>query len=286
MSLPGVDHRAGAAALWSAENHDAFQQALEADAPSPGARSSAASASRPSATTAEFSLDGPALPLFTEAVLVAERVRGAAMSRHGTPSETLSGKSADGERVRGQHEHAHYVPDARGRTNRVTHVLVYAPAGFSESEQAALARVSFLAQQHNRPTLDVVLSGFGDADDFRDVTPVFGVATRWRSRTPFVLIRHPRRGKDSPPEQVIRELRLRGLPEPSEIIPIAGARLVDPHAGDAGVTRWVEFVSHRQGRDHPPGAFGFELVFREPVRGPILLGYGCHYGLGQFEALP
>ena len=237
-------------------------------------------------TTAEFALSRSILPLLTDAVLVAERVRAAAMSRHGAPSETLAGRSADGERVRGQHEHAHYVPDARGRTNCVTHVVVYAPAGFSESEQVALARVSFLAQGHNRPPLVVVLSGFGDADDLRDVTPLFGVATRWRSRTPFVLIRHPRRGKDSPRDQVVRELDCRGLPEPSEIIPISGVRLVDPRAGDAGVTRWVEFVSRRRGRDHPPGAFGFELVFREPVKGPILLGYGCHYGLGQFEAGP
>jgi len=28
--------------------------------------------------------------------------------------------------------------------------------------------------------------------------------------------------------------------------------------------------------------FGFEVVFSEPVRGPIALGYGCHFGLGQF----
>ena len=146
--------------------------------------------------------------------------------------------------------------------------------------------MSFLAQRHNRATLDVVFSGFGNVNDFRDVTPLFGVSTRWRSRTPFVLTRHPRRGKDSPRDQVARELYARGFPEPSEIIPIAGARLLDPHAGDSGVTRWVEFVMTRHGRGHPPGAFGFELVLPEPVRGPILLGYGCHYGLGQFEALP
>ena len=52
------------------------------------------------------------------------------------------------------------------------------------------------------------------------------------------------------------------------------------------MTRWVEFVMTRQGRGHPHGAFGFALVFTEPVRGPILLVYGYHYGRGQFEALP
>ena len=41
----------------------------------------------------------------------------------------------------------------------------------------------------------------------------------------------------------------------------------------------------RRSRDRQPGGFGFELVFLQPVRGLILLGYDCHYYLGQFEAL-
>ncbi len=86
-------------------------------------------------------------------------------------------------------------------------------------------------------------------------------------------------------DQVTHELTARGFPVPKDVIPIPGARLTDRHAGDARLTRWVEFEVTRRGRSHPPGAFGFELVFREPVRGPILLGYGCHYGLGQFGAV-
>jgi len=253
---------------------------------SPASAPPPATIERPRPVVAELALGGGILPVFTDAVIVAEQVRAAALSRHEAPSETLSGRASNGERLREQHRHAHYLCDTRGPGKRVSHVLVYAPAGFSGSEQVALTRVSFLPQRHNRPALDVVLSGFGNVNDFRDVTPLFGVSTRWRSRTPFILIRHPRRGKDSPHDQVARELYARGLPEPSEIISIAGARLLDPHAGDSGVTRWVEFVTTRHGRGHPPGGFGFELVFPEPVRGPILLGYGCHYGLGQFEALP
>jgi hypothetical protein len=30
---------------------------------------------------------------------------------------------------------------------------------------------------------------------------------------------------------------------------------------------------------------GFELLFAEPQQGPILLGWGSHYGLGAFEAV-
>ena len=259
---------------------------LAGDALAPPAQATSVTPPGPRAVVAEFALGGSVLPLFTDAVFVAQQVRAAALSRHEIPSEVLSGKARDGERLRDQHRHAHYVPDARRSDKRVSHVVVYAPTGFSESEQAALARVSFLAQRHNRPTLDVVLSGFGSADDLRKFTPLFGVSTRWRSRTPFVLIRHPRRGKDTPGDQVARELQARGFPAPAGIIPIAGARLLDPTAGESGVTRWVEFATTRPGRGHPPGGFGFELAFTEPVRGPILLGYGCHYGLGQFEALP
>lgn len=242
--------------------------------------------SRPRPTVAELAFGGTVLPLLTDAVIVAEQIRAAAMSRHGTPSATLSGKAADGRRLLEQHRHAHYVPDARGHAKRITHCLAYAPAGFSEAEQTALAQVSFLVQRNNRPALDVVLSGFGVPPDFVGATPLLGVSRRWRSRTPFVLTRHPRRGKDTPADQVVRELRLRGFPEPEEIALIAGAALTDPRSGESGFTRWVEFHAQRRGRPHPPGAVGFELVFAEPQRGPMLLGYGCHYGLGQFEAVP
>jgi CRISPR-associated protein Csb2 len=234
---------------------------------------------------AEFSLGAAVLPLFTEAVLVAQQIRAAALSRHGDPSEVLAGKDREGNPLQEQHRHAHYIPDARGSGKRVSHVLVYAPMGFSESEQAALAKVSFLRQRHNRPIVHVVLAGFGSLDDLRGATPLFGASRRWRSRTPFVLTRHPRRGKDTPADQVMRECRARGLAEPLEVRSIPGVRLFDRMAGESGVTRWVEFVTARQGRRHPLGAYGFELVFSEPVQGPLLLGYGCHYGLGQFEAI-
>ena len=72
---------------------------------------------RPRPVAAELALGGQVLPLFTDAVLVAEQVRAAALSRHEAPSETLSGKASGGERLRDQHRHAHYLPDARDSRN-------------------------------------------------------------------------------------------------------------------------------------------------------------------------
>ena len=54
-------------------------------------------------------------------------------------------------------------------------------------------------------------------------------------------------------------------------------------------TRWLKFRRMRQkGNGHrgDSGGYGFRLIFKEPVRGPIVLGYGCHFGLGQFWVPP
>lgn len=46
---------------------------------------------------------------------------------------------------------------------------------------------------------------------------------------------------------------------------------------------WVEFRRWRR-RQRPPvaGAYGFRLTFAEPVAGPVVLGFGCHHGLGLY----
>jgi CRISPR-associated protein Csb2 len=51
---------------------------------------------------------------------------------------------------------------------------------------------------------------------------------------------------------------------------------------------WLEFRRLRSGGGGQLAdarGFGFEIVFAEPVRGPLALGYGCHFGLGQFVAV-
>ena len=257
---------------------------------SPGGRSSVAAREGSQPTVAELALGGTVLPLFTDAVRVAEQIRGAAMSCFGTPpSPVLSGKDESSEARKDQHRHAHYVPEARGKTNRITHVVVYAPEGLGEAEQRALAALRFLKQEHGRPTLDVVLAGFGDAGDFTEASALFGVSRRWRSKTPFVLPRHPKRGKDAPEAQLRKELELRGFPAPVGVEACEGAALWDPAGGEAARTRWLAFRMRRlrdRGREGGKAGFGgFVIEFAEAQPGPILLGYGAHYGLGQFEAV-
>jgi CRISPR-associated protein Csb2 len=244
---------------------------------------------------AELLLGGSVLPLFTDAVQVAERVRQAALACHRDPSETLSGKDADGRPLKEQHRHAHFLPDsqpeATGRLRdrgRVTHVYIYAPRRFTPSEMDAISRITYLRWEDSSSDLDVVLGGFGDPQRFAERSRLFQAGTRWVSRTPFVFPRHVKNNRDSPTSQVERELSTRAK-FLNGAQPIDGGitRLDRPDPGataelKVGFNRWSDFRIKRRYDRQPPGFGGFEITFDRAVSGPLLLGYGCHYGLGQF----
>jgi CRISPR-associated protein Csb2 len=68
---------------------------------------------------------------------------------------------------------------------------------------------------------------------------------------------------------------------PAEVVPL------DAHEVGGRRLAWYRFQRTRRSgggvRGHDRG-FGFEIRFAEPVRGPILLGYGRFFGLGQFAS--
>ena len=73
----------------------------------------------------------------------------------------------------------------------------------------------------------------------------------------------------------------RGWPEPKRV------ECVSETVARGHRLRWLRFRRHRRsgrGRQGVPWAFGFQLEFAEPVTGPLALGYGAHFGLGQFVA--
>lgn len=278
-------------------------------------------APRPAArpTVVELALGGSALPRLLDAAPLAALVRSAALGQYaarqsGAFSRALSGKSPDRQPLEDQHQHAHFVPQARGSDGRVTHVVVWSPGGFTPEDLDALAAVRLLnlknlhrsnrergAQERdystdreatgalrrevaarNHEVLSVLVSATGRDEDFRARWPLFGRACAWRSRTPFVLPRHPKRGRESAHEQLARELELRGRPAPDAHEAVRGAALVAA-ASDELLTRWVEFDTRRDGQRPTTAITGFRISFAVPVEGPLLLGWGCHFGLGVFE---
>lgn len=232
-------------------------------------------------TVALYLVESTAAPPLTEALTVAELLRRSAMAWYGRLNEgevspVLSGKDAAGRPLEG-HRHASYLAVDEDSDRRIDRLVVYAPAGLGPGERQALGAVRTLRPGRGRPDVNLHLVGFGSPEQFS--SRVFGPTARWRSHTPFLLVRHPKfRGQgeskrlvDDPVEQVVLELERRGLPQPLVCRPVRGAQF-----------RWLEFRTHRRGDAGPPGAWGFELEFSEPVLGPISLGRLSHFGLGLF----
>lgn len=247
-----------------------------------------------------FVLVGKPLPLARDALIVGERMRMTLMSKSrnadGLPLPTFSGKAADGSPLRDNHAHAFCLPQDDDRDGFLERVLVYRPDGFASSDLRAIEKARKLWWP-GQPDLELVLVGLGAREDYggNDVQAgqfrSLAESRRWVSFTPFILGRHPKRCRggakklrpdgtwvDGPEDQLRRECELRGLPHPDRIEPVEGLRLADH------TVRWLEFHRKHKGGGGPtsPFGYGFRVTFPEPVRGPLALGYGCHFGLGQF----
>ncbi len=241
---------------------------------------------------AVYSVSGPVLPLVTKTLSFAEFLRKAVQSiygnlSNGASSPMFSGKAINGEMLEG-HRHAHFIPLDCDRDLRIDHILIYTfdQEGFSDLEQQALAQLRKLKGAVSGYDIDVVLVFLGEPDRFghaNRICPVLSECKTWVSETPFLLVRHPKvRGKqpdkylvDSPEDQVLLELQRRGFPEP-----IVEEMLYRP--GIRRKIRWLEFERWRKIRPPIDRGFGFKLEFPTPVKGPIIIGYYCHYGLGLF----
>lgn len=219
-----------------------------------------------------FRLRSERLPSLADAITVAEvfrrRLLGVAAAQwgpHAVPAR-LSGRDASGGRLLADHRHAHFLV---GSTNQreVTHLMVWAPGGFTPAERQAITAVRLPA-----------LAGAGIRFSQTDDHPWLGAARRWRSALPFLPVRHPkRRGgevKDSVEDQVALELRRRDLAQPASITR-------DPRD-------WHLVRTTRRGRAGSSpglGAHGIDLRFDTPVEGPIALGANSHFSMGLFEPL-
>jgi CRISPR-associated protein Csb2 len=235
-------------------------------------------------TVARYALDSNVLPLVQDAMPFAEQVRRALIRNRvdTSHSEAIVGKTIDGVPLAG-HLHAHYLATDEDDDGRLDHVTLYAPCRFDCHDLEAIGALRTIFRRDNRPDVRLVLTGLGEAKQFGNV-PLFASAWRWRSVTPFSLPRFANRGGGKPPRprdlpeaQLVRELKLRGLPEPVSI------KRTEGYAADGRpVVRWLEFHTRRFNGAEGFGLAGFELEFAEPVPGPLALGFGCHFGLGSF----
>ncbi|MDB4731933.1 type I-U CRISPR-associated protein Csb2, partial [bacterium] len=140
-------------------------------------------------------------------------------------------------------------------------------------------------------------SDFGGLNEQKGQCPVLASSSTWVSRTPFVPTDHLRirnSEKTTPDgyakalqrelESVLRKEMSRRpwLKEHPNDVKIE----IIPHTFLGGTeTTWLKFIRKRKngGGAHSTSlGYGFRLNFPESVQGPIILGYGSHFGLGQF----
>lgn len=228
----------------------------------------------------------PALEAF---VAVAEAMRGAVLAHADEPvPPVLSGHGAEGP------AHLAVVPLANvgfphsdGRLFGLALVLPAQHDGLADPVRLALERAvgRFLDAGG-----ELRLGRFGTWSLEHDPAPeraslrpgrYLRTATRFATVTPLVLPRHMKEGRDDLASQICLACRQQGLPEPLEIE--AG-----PHSYLSGTS-----FARRRAEDDPagrgwivrPSLASRSLVharirFLSPVRGPLLLGAGRHFGLG------
>jgi CRISPR-associated protein Csb2 len=235
-------------------------------------------------SVARFALSSNVLPRVTDALPFSEQVRRALIRNRvdTSHSEVILGKKIDGEPLVG-HLHAHYLPTDEDRDGRLDHITIFAPLGFDKWDLDAIGAMKTIFRRGSQADVKLILTGLGTVDQIAELTP-FHSSRKWRSVTPFSLARFANRGagkvprpKDLPEAQLSRELTTRGLPVPQSI------RRIDGYTPTgASLIRWLEFHHTRFNGKEGHGLAGFELEFDQPVKGPISLGFACHFGLGLF----
>lgn len=258
-------------------------------------------------TIARFLLAGRPLPRVEDAVRIGELMRRAALARFGwrrdetgkrriplAPWE-ISGRDTDGKPLRDpNHRHAFWLPEDADGDGWIDHVSIFIAGGMNREVQARLDRITrlWLAPKQRTEEIDaepgtvkewrLALEGFGQHADFAGGARIFATSRRWRSVTPFLASGHMKAAGYA--GEVRRLLKLRGLDAadvevtPRDTINIGGTQ-----------RRAIHFHRFRsRGREAQPDAAGalLDIVLPKPLTGPLAIGYGSHFGLGLFAAVP
>lgn len=245
---------------------------------------------------ARYAVVSDVAPSITQALSIGERLH-LTLVRRSDGHSVFSGRDpTTGEPFRG-HKHAFVLCESTRSRGTIDFVTIHAKMGFDGDCRRALEAVR-KTWGYGGHDLQFVLLGLGQPEDFgggnREVghSAVLAEAIKWTTQTPFVPTRHPkmtRSGKPridpvnglaigSPEHDLTRLLadfgELVGPPKRLGYC-IAGARNIAP----------LKFQLQRKrgdGRKAVNCGYAFEIKFKEPVRGPIAVGYGAHFGLGLF----
>jgi len=262
---------------------------------------------------ARYVLAGRPRPRIEDTLRIAEITRLALMSRSNgdLPPIELTGRDEDGPlRDDPAHAHAFYLPEDADGDGLIDHIIVYCRLGFSDTARRSLDRLTKLWIEHGRANEEgqrgrkewrVALEDIAPPTSFQE-SWLLQCSPIWKSVTPYLKNRfdkvRPRNFEEmlnSYRDQISTEWTRRH----PNILPPHVVALIDEQnrfiarIGSDGPFNsnrprsTLAFARTRRGRGgHQPDTSGgfFQLVFEQPVPGPIALGWGAHFGLGMFRA--
>lgn len=177
------------------------------------------------------------------------------------------------------HAHAFWLPEDRDGDGWLDHLTVFAAFGFDATADATLdgmtaLRLGSVGAFDLCPAL-LNAAAFGPARVWRSATPYMGPLHSWRGAP------HRLKAGRSAADQLARDLvRLRDMRD-GQLPGFSIGTSTDARASAIHFRLTQRLIE--KGPSHPVRGW-FEIAFDAPVLGPINLGFGAHFGLGQFRA--
>lgn len=264
-------------------------------------------------TVARYLLAGRPRPRVEDTIRIGELMHLAALSQFDWQLDAsagrkipkapwqISGRDPDGKPLTDStHRHAFWLPEDADSDGLIDHISVFIPEGIDREVQMKLDRIVRLWVKRKQRADDqdvnvagveewrLALEGFGKPDNFADSAHIFGRSRDWQSATPFLAAGHLKSERYA--GEFRRLVRRRGMDEEFgfDAARIDIRELKDIRIG--GSTRHAlhfhRFRSRRGEKQHDTMGALLRVNFPVPVRGPVAMGYGCHFGLGLFVAQP
>ncbi len=211
------------------------------------------------------------------AQLVAKALRSAVLAQAGDDAPAVL-------HGHGRNPHAAFLPLANvghpASTGQILGVAVALPRDATEEERGAIVRATTAVKslRVHRSLEPWALSPNAGTGTLKTLAPRrwVGPSRHWRTVTPVILDRFPKRGQEHSDHDALREAAL---------ISVEHALLPRPRKLSVSRVAWTPGAIQAQAYEgDPPGLrLHIDLHFEEPLRGPVLVGRGRYMGLGLFE---
>ena len=216
-------------------------------------------------------------PPSSEAITIGNLMRRAAMSKMRSLRlpipEYISGHDSRRNPLRKDHKHAFWLPFDSDQDGFIDHIAVYVKNGFDHAVRDALNRI---VKIYDGKDLDVsvIPAGFHNREAIAKECSLFDKHKVWRAATPYFMPWHTKSSfkRDAQLKKECKNRHYKNISVNDAKIKLASRYLSvksfqTDHGNQKPINRTGETVM---------------LSFEEAVRGPIALGFGCHFGLGMF----